>query len=67
MLVESKKLCVGFYRLVDGRNVVYECPITDGELAAYRRHPTTFFGVVKKQGQAKTPKEKLLEFMSDAP
>ena len=56
-------------------------PISDTELADYEKHPDAFFGVIHPQGKnieepfelfewmlssyAKTPKEKLLEFMKE--
>jgi hypothetical protein len=44
----SKKECVGFYRTKDGKNIIARCPLTDSELAAYERHPDTFFGVLQR-------------------
>lgn len=72
---------LGVYKLEDGRSIMVTCPLTDDELAAYKKHPDTFFGVYKEQGRKaetplelfdffydvykKTDKEKLLEFMKD--
>jgi hypothetical protein len=58
-------------------------PISDDELADYRRHPDAFFGAIQPQGKniddpfelfewmlnsySKTSKEKLLEFMKNHP
>jgi hypothetical protein len=80
---ESERAAYGTYRLADGRFIYCTSPLTDAELAAYRRSPKTFFGVVKEISQtieepldcfdflwgsySKTSQEKLLEFMSDWP
>ena len=72
---------VGVCRLEDGRSVIGTWPLTEDELAAYRKYPDTFFGVYKEQGKkAETPldlfdfffdvykhtsKEKLLDFMKN--
>jgi hypothetical protein len=50
--------------------------LTDRELEAHRKYPTTFFGAVDENAKRKcetifdwygrTPKEKLLDFMKDA-
>jgi len=72
---------VGIYRLEDGRSIIATCPLTEDELAAYRRYPDTIFGIYKEQGKkAETPldlfdflfdvykhtsKEKLLDFMKN--
>ena len=78
---ERKAWCV--YRLVDGRSVIVTVPLSDNELAIYRRSPETFFGVVKHVGKgikqpmdaydflfesySQSTKEKLLEFMAGWP
>ena len=59
------------------------CPLTEGELSAYKRHPDTFFGTHRPQGRRiddplelfdwffdtyrHTPKDRLLEFMHGRP
>ncbi len=59
------------------------CPLTDAELAAWKRHPETFFGEVRPttrqvdnwlelakfmyQTYKNTPREKLLEWLKGAP
>lgn len=48
---EEKKLAYAIHKLADGRTVLGEWPLTDRELAAYRRHPETFFGMVKKRAR----------------
>lgn len=45
MISESSKQALGVYRLDDGRQIIASTPITDEELAVWRRHPETFFGV----------------------
>ena len=68
----------GTYRLKDGRHIICTSPLTDTELAAYKRSPDTFFGVVKEVSReitepldcydflwevySKTSPKKLLEF-----
>ncbi len=81
-VMENEKAVVGIYKLPDNRRIIVNGPLTDNELAAYRRHPTTFFGVHKPRQRSdtmielydffydtyrKTPREKLLEFMKDSP
>lgn len=45
-VVESEKAAAGIYRLENGEHILASTPLTDAELRAYRRHPTTFFGKV---------------------
>lgn len=82
-VVEQESMAYGVYRLDDGRSVICSCPMAPEELAAYRRHPDTFFGIHKDQGKRiddpldlydrafqtyrHSSKEKLLEFMSSWP
>lgn len=82
-VVEPEKKIYGAYTLESGKNVICNCPMTDGELEAYRRQPETFFGQYNPKMRnrddpislfdwmhdtyKKTSKEKLLEFMKDAP
>ena len=79
IVLADKKSAQGVYTLDDGRQVILSCPLTEEELAAYRKYPDTFFGVdlpASRQitdplemydwllAQYKsTPKEKLLELM----
>jgi hypothetical protein len=51
VVMENKKSVCGFFKLPDGRLIMGEQPLSDEELAAYKRHPDTFFGVVKKHTQ----------------
>lgn len=82
-VVESERVAYGSYALDDGRRVIVTAPLTEAEIAAYRRHPDTFFGVVQPAGKqitdpielydfifstySKSPREKLLEFMAGWP
>lgn len=80
-VMESKQLAIGTFRSEDGRNFLAECPLTDKEFAAYKSHPTTFFGKVKPTTQTRdfvdfydrtlqvysnSPKENLLKLMAGA-
>lgn len=82
-VMEPEKLIYGFYRLADGTQIMCTTPISDTELAIYKRSPETFFGVVKHIGAtlnepmdyydflyeaySKTSREKLIEFVSNWP
>ena len=79
---EPEKATIGALKMVDGSQVIAKFPLTDKELAAYRKHPDTFFGTVIRQPKTindpiefydflhksfrLSPREKLLEFMSKA-
>lgn len=81
-VLETEKCVHGIYRFDDGLCAHVTGPMTDAELAAYKRYPDTFFGVVKHvpgkrrdiidwydfffDSYRNTPKEKLLEFMKEA-
>lgn len=79
---ESEKQVFGLYEVEGGRTKIVTCPISDTELAAYKKHPETFFGKVEPHGQIKSPldmydwiydcyknssKETLLNLMKGAP
>jgi hypothetical protein len=71
-VMESKKVAMCIYKLADGQQIMGEDPLSDEELAAYRRHPDTFFGVVKRgsRGPHNDPLEfydHLLEIYMQAP
>ena len=73
----------GIYHLDSSIQVIATSPLTIDELEDYRRHPHTFFGIYRKQSGTidnpielfdffyesykDTPKERLLEFIKDAP
>ncbi|MGZ5928992.1 MAG: hypothetical protein ACXWLX_07220, partial [Rhizomicrobium sp.] len=50
IVVEDKKIAYCIYRTADGIFVHYSNTLTDDEVSAYKLHPETFFGVVKKNG-----------------
>ncbi len=66
-----------------GKAGTYTWPLSEAEMAAWRKHPDTFFGEVGQRSTRaedpldlydffhnsyrQTPKERLLEFMADAP
>jgi SEC-C motif len=47
VVMEKEKSAFGIYRLPDGTQQMFSCPLTDLELAAYKQFPDTFFGVDK--------------------
>ncbi len=53
IIVDTWKACLGFYRTQDGRNLQVKCPVSDAEIAAYRKHPDTFFGVYRPEMRQK--------------
>ena len=79
----NRGIAWGAYLLQDGRSVIVTNKVSEAELAAYKRHPDTFFGVPLRQGRtAKTPldlfdfileaysgasRDRLLENLRDAP
>lgn len=55
-VLESEHTAWGDYALDDGRRIIAKYPLSDAEMAAYRRHPDTFFGVIQEVGkQANDP------------
>jgi hypothetical protein len=82
-VLEPEKRVYGCYELATGEHIIATCPISDDELAAYKRYPDTFFGEVRHPGyHAKTlvdlcdffyetykdtAREKALEWMAGAP
>jgi hypothetical protein len=83
VLEGAKAAALSFYIEAENRSVLFQEPITDAELAAYRSHPDTFFGVYREVGvslktpldmfewlhkcYSNTPRARLLEFLKDAP
>jgi hypothetical protein len=83
VVVEQQKTAFCVYQLDNGQHVSVTVPLTDRELAIYRRSPETFFGLIKHVGKgikepmdaydfvfgsySKTSKERLLEFMAGWP
>lgn len=82
-VIESQSTATIALRKDDGQTSIVDVPLTEEEMAAYRQHPRTFFGEVsgnagKLNGPvdffewmhgvySKTARERLLEFMRDAP
>lgn len=52
---EKSKLMWGIFESRDGRNFVSSCAMTDDEIAGYRRHPETFFGVMQGKDRIDDP------------
>jgi hypothetical protein len=81
MDAEEKAYCALSFD--DGTSAIYSWSLSQEEMAAWHRHPDTFFGVVGQRttkardplelydfilsGYKNTPKERLLEFMAGAP
>jgi len=79
----ARSLAVGVYSLESGRSIISTNPLSEAELAAYKRHPETFFGVIQPVSRRAdtplelfdffhetyrhTPRERLLEFLQNAP
>lgn len=82
-VLDTERTAYGIYRLASGQRIIVTAPLSDAELAIYRRSPDTFFGIVKNVGgvikqpidgydfsyevYSRTSKEKLLEFMVNWP
>lgn len=82
VVIEQEKVAFCSVTTIDGRGILFRAPLSDAELAAWRRHPNTFFGEVSRNGASETvldmydflmetyiksPKAKLLEFLAGAP
>ena len=79
-VMPSESVAYATYRLEDGKHILCTAPLSDAEMAAYRKSPDTFFGVLKHGSKgikhpldafdfifetySKSSREKLLEFMS---
>ena len=54
VVMEGEKKAYGVYRRVDTEiRLIANCPLTDRELEAYRKYPTTFFGEVDENAGRK--------------
>lgn len=62
---EQEKEAHLVFALQDGRRVIMRSPLTDAEVAAYRHHPETFFGVHQHVGRNITDPLALFEFIFD--
>lgn len=82
LAMPSERRMYGIYEKATGGQIICHSPMTEEEARAYGEHPDTFFGVVKKQGPARTPlelfdfffesygrlpKDKLLKLMASRP
>jgi hypothetical protein len=82
IVLEHEKKVYGVYETIEGKHVIVTSPMSDAELAAWKRHPDTFFGEVRRGGgkvenwlelceflyetYRSTPREKLLAWMKEA-
>lgn len=62
VVMEPEKRAFGIYRLESGQTIIAACPLTDDELAAYKRYPETFFGVYKRQTRKTEDPLELFDF-----
>jgi hypothetical protein len=84
IVLEGAKAAALSFRIEAGnRSVIFQEPMTDAELAAYRSHPETYFGVRQEVGgnlktpldmfewlhknHSQTPRARLLEFLKASP
>jgi hypothetical protein len=66
MVTPQDAKALGVYQLADGQRVIASCPLTQAEVAAYRRHPDTFFGTYAPTSrQARDPLD-LYDFFIEA-
>lgn len=78
---ESEKVAICAVNTDDGRGIICRAPLSNAELAAWKRHPDTFFGEISRnrrtetvldlydffmETHANTPKARLLEFFAGA-
>ena len=78
---EAKRTAMCAATIEGGKAILFTAPLSEVEMAAWKKHPDTFFGEVSKNhhsetlldfydfmmsSYANTPKEKLLEFMAGA-
>lgn len=82
-VIENEKNAVCAIAFENGTSELYKIPLSDIEMDAWRMHPDTFFGVLTPNNKTivdplglydfyfetykRTPKEKLLEFLSGLP
>jgi hypothetical protein len=83
VVLEPEQRAYGTYRCADGTHVICQNPLSAVEMAAYKRSPNTFFGIIKGVSHeinepldafdffwgshAETPKEKLVEYTYNWP
>lgn len=81
VVMESQKIAACAINTRNGQGFLVNVPLTEAELAAWKRHPDTFFGEVSRNSKSETvldlydflmrtytqtPKSKLLEFLAEA-
>lgn len=54
VVMEAEKVAACAVNTDDGRGVIIKAPLSDEELAAWRRHPATFFGEVSRDRKCET-------------
>lgn len=63
VVMENERTVYGVYQRLDGGNsVICTNKLSEEEFAAYRRHPETFFGVLKKQWNSNGDPLKMYDF-----
>jgi len=83
VLEGAKAMALSFHFEAENRSLIFQEPMTDAEIAAYRSHPETYFGVHREVGgslktplemfewlhknYSQTPRVRLLEFLRSAP
>ncbi len=83
VVIETDKAANGIFRLNNGKRIIVKCDLNDEEIAAYKSHPETFFGMVNKSNQKaespielydffyncykNSPKDTLLSFFQQSP
>jgi hypothetical protein len=62
---EAQHQVIGFYELETGEHILARCPISEDELAAYRRAPDTFFGQIRPVSKPVKTVEDLCDFFHE--
>jgi hypothetical protein len=65
-VLPSKSEVTGVYRVPDGTQIIATSPLSADELAAYNRHPDTFFGAYLRQGRKADSPLDLFDFFLDS-
>ncbi|MCC7005766.1 MAG: SEC-C domain-containing protein [Ottowia sp.] len=81
VVMEDEKVAMGTFNTNDARKILVRIPLADAEIAAWKRHPHTFFGEISGgrksvtaldlydfflETYSKTSKNKLLEFLASS-
>jgi hypothetical protein len=80
IVIEHEKRVMGVYETLDGKHFMASSPLMDMELAAWKKHPDTFFGEIRQvprnasnwlelaevfyETYQNTPREKLLAWLA---